>query len=213
MRQYDERLKERIFVGSDKRTLFGEGDPRGRFLFHGATPVTRLKAKEIRELGGGEFLTPIKEADADNAAAADLADTEIKAPAAPKAPHPNLAADTVAGVGPDFIVDWGRKYKGDRVGNLPIEYLEALTKGRNPADRKALAEVEIERRTNAVEAAPAAPPAPLNYGPEDTPNIGIHQDVMVKDLPEEFVNSLANGVDEAHKDWAATEIQRRKDDV
>ena len=210
MRQYDEKLKERIFSGSDRRTLFGENDPRGKLLFHGATLVTRLKAKEIRELGGGKYLVPVKAEDAEQAKAADAAEGgKSKATAAPKAPHPNVKTDT-AGAGPDFIIDWGRAHKGKRLGDLTDKQVLAITKSNTTPERKALANAEIARRKTA---APAAPPAPLNYGPEDTPNIGVHQDVAVKDYPEDFLNSLANGEDEAHKDWAATEIQRRKDAV
>lgn len=215
MKTYDERTTERLYLTSDKRVVVPEGDVRARFLLNIEGPVSRAKAQEIRALANGEqYLAPI---DPDKVPADEQA--APKAPAAPAAKHPNHAAP---GDGPDFIVDWGNKYKGKRLGDLEDKYLTSLTKGNNPPERKALAQAELDRRTTAPPApaapeapeapeAPQAPEAPLNYGPEDVPNIGIHQGIAVKDLPLEFVTSLANGVDEAHKDWATVEVKRRDD--
>ena len=224
MRTYEEELTERIFLTSDKRLVVGETDDRGRTLYHGKSKVSRHSAKLIRELGGSKFLKPISDTDKPKVAVADAADMEnavrghrvdppkmhpnVRKDAAPKAPP---APEGGEGTGPDRIVDFGRTHKGKRFGDLPKKYLEGLTKGRNPDDRKAWAKSELARRED-----PAAPPAPaetLTYGPDDTPNIGIHQGVAVRDLPEEYLTSLAGGADETHHGWTKTELARRAEEV
>lgn len=208
MRDYVEKLTARVFLTSDKRMLVDETDKRGKRLFHGKSEVTRHEAAAIRALtGGAAFLVPLNDADAHKAEAADKAEG-TKAPVAPPAPHPNLAP---TGKGPDQVVDWGQKYKGQRFSELPDNYLAGLTKGNNPAARKAMAKAEIARR--AAPAAPVAPPAPVEHGPDDVPNLGVHQGVAVRDLPLDYVTALSTGVEETHHGWATTELQRRLDEV
>lgn len=208
MREYAEKLTKRVFLTSDKRMLVDETDVRGKILFHGKSEVTRHEAAAIRALtGGAAFLVPLNDADASKAEAADKAEG-IKAPVAPPAPHPNVAP---TGAGPERVVDWGNRYRGQRFGDLEEKYLISLTKGNNPADRKALATAEIAHRAAAV--APVAPPAPVEHGPDDVPNLGVHQGVAVRDLPLDYVTALSTGVEETHHEWAKVELQRRLDEV
>lgn len=201
MKTYDEKTTARLCLGSDKRTVVTADDPKAAFLLAIHGPVTRADAHKIRGYkNGADFLEPINAADVP-------ADEPAKAPPAPKAKaHPNHKP---IGEGPDSIVDWGNKYKGQRVGDLEEKYLTSLTKGNSPDDRKALANVELDRR----KALKTAPPAPLAYGPEDVVSLGIHQDVAVKDLPEDFLKSLADGVEEIHQAWTKAELQRRADEA
>ena len=201
MKSYDEQTTARLYATSDKRFIVLEDDERARFLVAIHGPVTRADARTIRGYRNGEeFLEPINPADVP-------VEEAVKAAPAAKAPHPNRATKDE---GPDLIVDWGRTHKGKRVGNLPDKYLKSLTKGTNPKARKALATAEIKRRAGATEA-PPAPAAPLNYGADDVVSIGIHQDVQVRDLPEDFLTSLSIGAEEAHHAWTKAELQRRID--
>ena len=204
LKSYDEKTTARLFSTSDHRFIVTEGDVRARFLVAIHGPVSRADARIIRGYrNGAEFLEPINPADVP-------AEEAKAAPAAPDAPK----ADAAPGEGPDFIIDWGTTYKGKRLGDMTDKYLASLTKGKSPADRKAMALAEIERRkAPAAPAAPPAPDAPLTYGPDDEPNIGVHQNVAVKELPEDFLKRLADGEDTLHKTWAATELQRRIDEA
>ena len=132
MPDYFEQTTERLYTDGGKTRIVSADDPRARILVAIHGPVTEKDAQIIRGYeNGAEFLESINPTE----------DT----PPGDIAPEDTPTGGTLP---EDYIVDWGNKYKGQRLGDLENKYLVSLTKGRNPEDRKALARAELVRRGN-----------------------------------------------------------------
>lgn len=128
---YENEVKERIFLTSDKRTVVPESSHLARFLLATPGPVSPVKAKEIRGYQkGGDFLHKIS------------AKKSTK-PSEDKSKKPGADKGTGAVLGPDDAVTFG-KHEGKLVRDLPDKYLANLA--RVSLDHRATAEAEIARR-------------------------------------------------------------------
>lgn len=137
---YENEVRERIFLTSDKRAVVLESDHRARFLLATPGPVSPIKAKEICGYkGGGDFLHKIS-AKKSTKPSADKA----MAPQGDKSKEPGEDKGGQAGVlGPDDAVPFG-KHEGILVRDLPDNYLGNLA--RVSPKHRATAEAEIARR-------------------------------------------------------------------
>ena len=115
MRNIDEAISARLYLGSDRKTVVSEGDVRARILLAPLGPVSRSKAAEIRGYPNGDlYLYPV---------GGDVPVVpEIKAP--PEAPPEE--AFKPAFFGTDDVLNFG-EHAGVKVRDLDEEYLRRMT--------------------------------------------------------------------------------------
>lgn len=140
---YENEVRERIYLTSDKRAVVPESDRRARFLLATPGPISPVKAKEIKGYKqGGDFLHKISAGKATKPSA-----DKALAPGDDKSGTSDADKDKVpsgTALGPDDAVTFG-KHEGTLVRELPDAYLKNLA--RVSPDHRATAEAEIARRT------------------------------------------------------------------
>ena len=209
MSHVDEATSARLYLGSDKRTIFSEGDIRARILLAPMGPVDRAKATEIRGYKNGDlYLYPV------NGKPPVVPDI-MKAPEADEpTPEP-----VVVFLGTSDVLDFG-EHADTKVCDLDEEYLQRLTYVHLHEE---WAKAEVERRVtkgkdvkapkpteDADDKKPTEDDEPLTLGPDDKVDFGrTHKGKLVRDLPIEYLERLAKGATPIHRVWAQAEIDRR----